>query len=216
MFKRLNELKIYLIDIDSDFASQLCNEFKLSNESSDKLAKKSAPRPRKQFLVSRALINHILKIDWQSSIQYFLDDSASPPIITPIGKLFLSISHSGKYVAVAIDANPVGVDVETALRDRDYLALAKKSFHEGEIKALECANSPKLLESDFYRIWTLRECFFKLGVLKSLTDQEFDLEKKIGEGVFIPYSYSKDNVYLSVIASYNCTIKLILIDQQPS
>ena len=214
MPESLNELKIYLLHIESDFASQLRKELVLCDESINKLAKRTAPLPVKQFLSSRALINHILKVDWQSSsINYLLEDSKSPPIIKPSGKLFLSISHSGDYVAVAIVDNPVGNDVETVLRDRDYLARDKKNFHPNEVMALESSGSPKQLEANFYRLWTLRECLFKLGGLASLTDQGFELERKIVEGGFNPYSYSNNKVYLSATTGHPGVIKLIFIER---
>ena len=209
----LNHLNIHLANIDSKFSSDLCEKLKLSTSSELKLLKRSSTLASRQFLVSRGLAAFILSAEWgSSSVEYLLDDSMSPPLISPRNNLHLSISHSKQYIAVVVSTNHTAVDIESTTRDRDYLGIAKKAFHPSEYEILEKSESHKKLEDGFYKTWTLRECLYKLGELSSLIDQGFDAERQIRDGGFTPFSYAKGDIYLSLISSKAININLIRHD----
>ena len=206
----LNHLNVHLVKIDSRFSIDLCEELKLSAGSEVKLLKRTSTLARRQFLVSRGLVAYILRSEWgSSSVEYLLDDSMSPPLISPQNNLQLSISHSKQYIAAVVSTNPTAVDIESATRDRDYLGIAKKAFHPSEYEILEKSESHKKLEEGFYKTWTLRECLYKLGESKGLTDQGLDTERQIRDGGFTPFSYAKGDIYLSLISSKAIKINLI-------
>ena len=212
MDKTSNFLNVYLVNIDSNFADRICRQYKLSTSSRAKLLKRISSVARKQFLVSRALVSHILTTNWSSlKLDPNMDDSSIPPSLFS-NELFLSLSHSSKYVVAALSKNQVAVDVEYLSRNRNYLEIAKRAFHLNEVKILECSNSQRAIEESFYKSWTLRECCYKLGLLRNLTNQEFDTERKIREENLTPFSYIKDNVFLSVISNKAAKINLIRID----
>ncbi len=70
--------------------------------------------------------------------------------------IHVSLSHSGEAVAVAVAAFPVGIDLESAGRDRDWLALADHVFAPPECERLRQLPAADLAEL-FYRYWTLKE-----------------------------------------------------------
>lgn len=83
--------------------------------------------------------------------------------------VFISLTHSGEWVACAASQAPIGIDMELcAPRD---LALARRFFREEEVAYLLAGSSwkeiptpcrdPALLER-FYEIWTAKEAWFKL------------------------------------------------------
>ena len=209
----LNRLNIYLVRIDSNFSKRICGKNKLSSISECKLLKKTSQLARKQFILSRALVNYILESDWSShKLNLAIDDSLNPPGILLGDKLCLSLSHSGNYVAVAISESIFAIDVENILRNRDYLEMASRAFHSIEIKDLEDAESQKNLEERFYLSWTYRECCYKLGILKYLWDQSFDSKAQIKKSCLTPFSYYNDDIYLSLIATQRNLMNLIRLD----
>lgn len=81
----------------------------------------------------------------------------------PDGKPFLygsglefNLSHSGGTVIAAFSTHPVGIDIETPGRLRDYLAIARRFFHPDEVGLL-------VTEDDFLQVWTAKEAMLKLA-----------------------------------------------------
>jgi len=75
-------------------------------------------------------------------------------------ELFVSISHSGVWIVAAISDAPIGIDIETFSKQRDFIAIANHVFSAAEISFLESCNS-KALKKNFYLHWTLKESVAK-------------------------------------------------------
>ncbi|MFY2764811.1 4'-phosphopantetheinyl transferase family protein [Arenimonas sp. MALMAid1274] len=75
-------------------------------------------------------------------------------------ELGVSISHAGDSLAVVVATRPVGIDIESTGRGRDWLALGRTMFSPEENEALRAAG-PDALESVFLRTWTLKEAWSK-------------------------------------------------------
>ncbi len=74
--------------------------------------------------------------------------------------LHVSISHAGDWIAAAISSTPVGIDVETFQKERDFLAIASHVFSGPEIEILKACD-PAQLKRTFYLYWTLKESIAK-------------------------------------------------------
>ncbi len=74
------------------------------------------------------------------------------PVLAREGK-FISVSHSGDYVLCGLSNFPIGVDVEK-MRPIN-LKVARRFCSKNELE--NCKN-----ERDFFRLWTLKEAYFKL------------------------------------------------------
>lgn len=74
--------------------------------------------------------------------------------------LYVSISHSGDWIAAAISNVPIGVDIETFTKPRDYLRIASQVFSGAEIARLNASEQDKLAQQ-FYLYWTLKEAVAK-------------------------------------------------------
>ena len=73
------------------------------------------------------------------------------------GEIFVSLSHSGNWLAAAATAlGPVGVDIEWMRPGRDLSGIAEIAFGPQE-RDRAGRDGP----SGFYRIWTLREAIAK-------------------------------------------------------
>ena len=102
---------------------------------------------------------------------YFGDDSLCPQIVREDGKplvknlpVFVSLSHSGDCIVVAVSNSAVGVDVER-VREVDYQSIAKRFFER----------QPSSLE-EFFEMWTAKEAIKKatnISLFKALKSADY-------------------------------------------
>lgn len=85
-----------------------------------------------------------------------------------------NISHSGQWVAIALDYSPVGIDIEQ-IRPIDF-TLAKHFFTNEEIQQL-LSQPIEYRINFFYKLWTLKESYIKaVGRGSSLPLQSFSFD----------------------------------------
>jgi len=92
---------------------------------------------------------------------------------------YVSYSHSGKYGAAAIDAQPVGIDVEM-LRSISESA-ARHFLNDDEIAAMErCTIANRMLH-----FWSAKEAVWKQrgGVVPTLKRLQIQLEREDADGL---------------------------------
>ena len=99
-------------------------------------------------------------------------------------KVHVSLSHSGDYVAAAIDKSPVGIDIEI-LKPID-LKVAKKVLNDSDRGFFE--KGDRLL--NFYKIWTAKEAYFKMtgtGIIdmKGISYNEIHTSHTFEKGLII-------------------------------
>lgn len=135
----------------------------LSGDEQQRFASFTAPRRREQFLAGRWLARALLVqvhggdalLDWPLSAAV-----GAPPSVLRGGAPCIAISHSGDWVACAIAAAPVGLDVETLAPRRDHAALAAAicTLREQErLLALSAARRP----IELLLAWSLKEAWLK-------------------------------------------------------
>jgi 4'-phosphopantetheinyl transferase len=130
-----------------------------------RLSTLNAATRRAQFLAARWQMRQLLAqvhggdplADWPLTATLDGPPQLARTIAQP---LYLSISHSGDWVACAASTEPVGVDVECTRRQRNVLALSRLACSEAETAQLAALPSPER-EALFYRLWTLKEAWFK-------------------------------------------------------
>ena len=80
------------------------------------------------------------------------------PFLVDFPNTHINISHSHEWVVVAIDENPVGIDIEK-IQDID-MSIAKSFFSKSESEYIFSLHKEKQLE-EFYKIWTIKEAYIK-------------------------------------------------------
>lgn len=130
------------------------------------------------------ILTDVLKKDYKiEDCPEILRDEMGKPYFKKY-PLHFNISHSGEYLAIAISANPVGVDIQEPKQIKD--GMFKKVVQPKE-QSLIGIDSQK----DFLRLWTLKESFVKAegkGLRISLKDYYF--EKESGQ-YFVTYGGQK-------------------------
>ena len=116
-----------------------------------------------QFLLSRGLLRRVLgKISGQAPERLRFERLPSgKPLLPDFPELHFSLSHSGQWIGLAVSCEaPIGIDIEQPSRPRDFLRIAQHYFHPEECALLE-APPLELMPLHFYRLWTMKEAFFK-------------------------------------------------------
>lgn len=76
-----------------------------------------------------------------------------------VERLDFNLSHSGKYVVLAVGDKPVGVDVERLRNNRQN--IAKRCFHKKEYEDIMALKSQESRDRRFLEYWTMKEAYVK-------------------------------------------------------
>ncbi|MCV2350892.1 4'-phosphopantetheinyl transferase family protein [Paucibacter sp. Y2R2-4] len=121
----------------------------------------SHPHRRLLFLAGRDLARQVLLRRLGLSQPTLAIDAQGRSAIEGRRDLYLSIAHSGSWVACVVGHAPIGLDIENTGRQRDFLALARSVHSPTQCRAIEGASSVPEQAELFYRYWTLKEAHFK-------------------------------------------------------
>ncbi|HZT81161.1 MAG TPA: 4'-phosphopantetheinyl transferase superfamily protein [Gemmataceae bacterium] len=140
-----------------------CEEL-LSEEEQAERQRFLVERPRQQHLLARALVRTTLSRyadvsprEWRFARSRF----GKPAVAAPAGvPLRFNVSHSHGVVACAVSREwEIGVDVEDAGRDLDWLGLARWFAAEEQTRLRELPAADRRLA--FFELWTLKEAYVK-------------------------------------------------------
>ncbi|RLA52693.1 MAG: hypothetical protein DRR42_06965, partial [Gammaproteobacteria bacterium] len=134
----------------------------LSVSEGKRLKRTGSINKRREFLLSRALMRHALsqKFKCPESEWKFIETLNSMPEIANLPKnIHLSLTHSHGVICFAISSCPVGIDIESKNKRRDFLGLAETVMSEKEVQHLSQDN--RMATEAFYRIWCVKEAFYK-------------------------------------------------------
>ena len=90
----------------------------------------------------------------------FTERPGLPPEISNLpANTYYSLSHSKGLICFAIANAPIGIDIELADANRDFLALAKIFMNNEDLHYLK--QNTKALADIFYRTWCAKEAYYK-------------------------------------------------------
>ena len=139
----MDEIKLYIISLDVGFSSKRHLLKALNENQKEKALRYKNDKDQMRSLLSSYLKNLLSK----EEIQY--KDKGKPYFKNGP---FFNISHSGKYVVLAVANKEVGVDIEENVT-KD-MSLLLKIFNEAEAKVIK-------EHSDFYYLWCAKESLIK-------------------------------------------------------
>lgn len=82
------------------------------------------------------------------------------PFLPDVPELHYSLSHSGRWLAIAWSHAPVGLDIETIAPRPSAERIARRHFTPAEQQYLLEVSGPERL-TRFYRLWTAKEAWVK-------------------------------------------------------
>ncbi len=142
----------------------------VSHERVDKAMRMKHDEDKLRSLLVEKLLNEVLienkLVDFTPiTLEY---DRNGKPSVKDKTDLFISLSHSGNYVACIVADTPCGIDIEKTDRNYDVISGRIFSEDENEEKALQ------VFGKDFYAIiWTLKEAVVKamgVGIVKDFRE----------------------------------------------
>ena len=114
---------------------------------------------RRRMVFCDALLRELLKEHYnaQETEISIISLSSGKPVAEVRGKeVFVSMSHSGDFVACAVSDTSVGIDLEVK---REYKPTVYKALNEAE---REFILKSKDEASAFFKVWTAKEAYVKL------------------------------------------------------
>ena len=162
----------------SDFSSEEYDKAyeNLSLSRKKRIDRLTAPYSRKRSLAGELLVLKTLKKEYNIDGVIECDEKGRPYLKE--NKIFISIAHSGEYVACAVDESPIGIDIEK-IRDIDF-KISNRICTEDEKEYLFENEREKLYR--FYEIWTAKEAFFKMqgtGIKNFKSVNILELNRKV-------------------------------------
>jgi 4'-phosphopantetheinyl transferase len=137
-------------------------------------------RGKESYIASRWLLRTCLAHytgTTAAAIEFARTDKGKPFLQN--SDIHFSLSHSGHWALLAVSQTPlIGVDIEANRRARDLPSIAENYFHPKEIALLGSIPTDKQADY-FYRLWTLKEAFFKaigIGISAGLDNIHFILD----------------------------------------
>lgn len=138
----------------------------LSATEAGRLARIGAPLRRRQYLAGHWLARCLAagRHGGEPAAWQFGNDEAGRPRLVLPGRsaVSASVSHSRDWIAVALAATPVGIDLEFPRRARRLSALAAFAFSPEENAHLAMLAEDAHSEA-FHALWTLKEARGKRG-----------------------------------------------------
>jgi phosphopantetheinyl transferase len=211
-----NQAIIYLLNIQNEYCRYLNEVYPLSKSSLARLNNKKTDLARRQFLASRSLIQHAISENpclkgW--SIDSAEIEEGEKPSIIGNDNCYLSLSHSGNFVVVMISTTSGAVDIEVLGKRRNISGIVSYAFHELEGLYINMPNNPIQKEKNFYEIWTLRECYLKLGIMKSLLDSSFNSIEVGKLGDKKSHTFFKGQYIFSYIVDTDTNVKFVELNK---
>lgn len=132
-------MDIYLININvaDNITEELLQQFNLKNY-----------RRGKIHSLTYLMVDRILREIYKSENREIVFESKKPALKS--GEKYLSVSHSGEYIALAFSDSECGIDIEK-IKPRNYTKISERMGFKSE--SLD----------DFYYNWTEYEAAYKLG-----------------------------------------------------
>ena len=139
----MEKIKLFIADIDLANAHHHFLLKNISEEQKQKALRFKNEKDQLRSLLSSYLVNQLSKEELKKN---------------PTGKPYFehgpyfNISHSGKYVVMAVSSHEVGIDIEENV-DKD-MSMLIKIFNEAEGKMIK-------EHADFYYLWCAKESLIK-------------------------------------------------------
>lgn len=173
------QLHIWLLDMRLFTQTHHSAALQMMDSAEHARANKFA-RGKEEYIASRWLLRSVLA-------RYTRQNADTLELLrTDKGKLYLpaydiqfSLSHSGHWAVLALGkVEMIGIDIEHIKSTRNLISIAEHYYHPDELARLQSLPSSEQ-QDYFYRLWTLKEAFFKAlgtGISAGLEKLSFELE----------------------------------------
>jgi 4'-phosphopantetheinyl transferase len=158
-----NEVHVWHIDLTSQEKAINGLSSLLDEDERSRVARFIVPKPRIQFILSRACLRitlgRYLQIE-PREVKFHAADHGKPELTGQSG-LHFNLSHTDGSAAIAVTkVGPVGVDVERIRENLEPLALGARFFSQQESEWLQSQPDDQHFAA-FFACWTAKEAYVK-------------------------------------------------------
>lgn len=133
----------------------MIHQLKLTDEELSQVLRYKSLRRQREWLATRLALRHLLKRD----VTIDHHESGAPYLIGE--SINISISHSDRYVAVAVSEKlSIGIDIECTTRDIER--VAKRFLSEFELNNINSITDSEVRNGAIFLHWCSKEALFKL------------------------------------------------------
>ncbi|MGV8835344.1 4'-phosphopantetheinyl transferase family protein [Cellvibrio sp.] len=154
-------IHIYCLDIRRFTADHYADAERIMTSAERERALKFV-RGKESYVASRWLLRTVLAqyTNLPPEMVEFLRTDKGKPYL-PQSDIHFSLSHSGHWALLAVGKTElIGIDIEAVGTTRDLIGIAESYYHPHEFAQLQ-ALAGSAQHDYFYRLWTLKEAFFK-------------------------------------------------------
>ena len=207
------KIRVARINPDSPYEAYAIYEKYLPHERKEKIQRFRFEPDKIRSLIAGVLLRQELDVylaDKDADAYEIKKGEHGKPYLAGADDFHFSISHAGAYVALAIDEQPVGIDVELVqIRE----AVARRFYSEREqeeirfMQEADAKDDGKRAEIAFTKIWTGKEAYLKYtgnGITNALAEI----------GVLDPSFWRKEQIYFSGTAIADDTYYVTVCTQK--
>lgn len=207
------KIRVARINPDSPYEAYAIYEKYLPHERKEKIQRFRFEPDKIRSLIAGVLLRQELDAylaDKDADAYEIKKGEHGKPYLAGADDFHFSISHAGAYVALAIDEQPVGIDVELVqIRE----AVARRFYSEREqeeirfMQEADAKDDGKRAEIAFTKIWTGKEAYLKYtgnGITNALAEI----------GVLDPSFWRKEQIYFSGTAIADDTYYVTVCTQK--
>ena len=186
------DVHIHALDMRRFTAAHYAEAAQIMNPSESERAQKFV-RGKESYIASRWLLRKVLARYTRvtpEAIEFLRSEKGKPYLAQR--EIHFSLSHSGHWALLAVSKiELIGVDIEAVSSTRDLMGIAESYYHPHEFAHLQTL-AANMQNDYFYRLWTLKEAFFKaIG-----TGISAGLEK-------IAFEFTDDRIHVQIAAELN-------------
>lgn len=174
-----HETHLWLLDVASLAPEQWAKHLSALSDA-ERAKKMGSPQRQQMFLATRILLRRVLAHYSHLEPQELLfgQQESGKPFLTN-ANLHFNLSHSGQQALLAVSRTAeVGVDLELIRTRPNLMAISERYFHADEIAQL-AALTATAQTAYFFKLWTLKEAFYKglgSGIATGLDRTAFAVE----------------------------------------
>lgn len=153
---------VLLVRIDVAAPADAADLAVLSDTERQRAARFHHDRDRDRFITTRAALRRLLadRTGGRPEEVVFGEEGRGKPVLSSDAGIRFSVAHADGHAVVAIAARPVGVDVEVVRPDTWDPAMAGLVLSPAELRWVREHGDT---HPAFFRCWTRKEAFVKLG-----------------------------------------------------
>lgn len=155
------EAHLWLLDTNQFTAAHFAEAAVIMSRHEQERVQKMV-RGKETYIASRWLLRKVLSrytSQHARDVEILRTDKGKPYLAH--SNIHFSLSHSGRWAVLAVSTSgAMGIDIEAAERKRDLAGIAESYYHPQEFAQLQALAGNQQTDY-FYRLWTLKEAFFK-------------------------------------------------------